>query len=172
MTLATPGQDGKLSLSLETLRARKMPPATENFLFSLAASEGFVQLQHLHVEKKREHETQVLQFLNQDEDDYLECVHIAPRDKMLQVFQNNLLLLVQKSVNSVICYFKELERCCSSATENLKDSMKLRSKNFYANETLIYKRKKQEYSKGLLFLFFLVSWSSLSQFPWVLRWNK
>ncbi|XP_025096517.1 protein FAM45A-like isoform X2 [Pomacea canaliculata] len=44
MTLATPGQDGKLSLSLETLRARKMPPATENFLFSLAASEGFVQL--------------------------------------------------------------------------------------------------------------------------------
>lgn len=73
---------------------------------------------------------------------------------MLQVFQNNLLLLVQKSVNSVICYFKELERCCSSATENLKDSMKLRSKNFYANETLIYKRKKQEYSKGLLFLFF------------------
>ncbi|XP_076467298.1 DENN domain-containing protein 10-like [Babylonia areolata] len=43
-SLATTGENGQLSLSLETLRARKMPPATENFLFSLAACEGFVQL--------------------------------------------------------------------------------------------------------------------------------
>ncbi|RUS69832.1 hypothetical protein EGW08_022401 [Elysia chlorotica] len=35
---------GKPSLTLETLKERKMPPATENFLFSLAASEGFVKL--------------------------------------------------------------------------------------------------------------------------------
>ena len=43
-SLAAAGEDGQLSLSLETLRARKMPPATENFLFSLAACEGLVQL--------------------------------------------------------------------------------------------------------------------------------
>ncbi|XP_019849424.1 PREDICTED: protein FAM45A-like [Amphimedon queenslandica] len=36
------GDDGKISL--ETLRARKMTPATENFLFSLAAVEGLAQL--------------------------------------------------------------------------------------------------------------------------------
>ncbi|KAK7500789.1 hypothetical protein BaRGS_00008033 [Batillaria attramentaria] len=43
-SLASTGDDGKPSLTLETLKARKMPPATENFLFSLAACEGFVQL--------------------------------------------------------------------------------------------------------------------------------
>ncbi|GFO07746.1 protein fam45a-like [Plakobranchus ocellatus] len=37
-------ESGKPSLTLETLKERKMPPATENFLFSLAASEGFVKL--------------------------------------------------------------------------------------------------------------------------------
>lgn len=43
-SLATTDSEGRTSLSLETLHARKMPPATENFLFCLAASEGFVQL--------------------------------------------------------------------------------------------------------------------------------
>ena len=43
-SLAAAGEDGQLSLSLETLRARKMPPSTENFLFSLATCEGLVQL--------------------------------------------------------------------------------------------------------------------------------
>jgi hypothetical protein len=43
-SLATTDSNGRNSLSLETLRARKMPPATENFLFTLAACEGFVQL--------------------------------------------------------------------------------------------------------------------------------
>lgn len=35
-------EDG--SISLESLKERKMPPATENFLFSLAACEGLVKL--------------------------------------------------------------------------------------------------------------------------------
>ncbi|WAR20826.1 DEN10-like protein [Mya arenaria] len=35
-------EDG--TVSLETLKSRKMPPATENFLFSLAACEGLVPL--------------------------------------------------------------------------------------------------------------------------------
>ncbi|XP_060068209.1 DENN domain-containing protein 10-like [Ylistrum balloti] len=43
-SLAVEGEDGKLSITLETLRARKMNPATENFLFSLAACEGLVKL--------------------------------------------------------------------------------------------------------------------------------
>ncbi|XP_069139960.1 DENN domain-containing protein 10-like [Argopecten irradians] len=43
-SLAEEGEDGKLFITLETLRARKMNPATENFLFSLAACEGLVKL--------------------------------------------------------------------------------------------------------------------------------
>lgn len=43
-SLASEDEDGKLSLTLETLKERKMPPAVQNFLFSLAASEGFVRL--------------------------------------------------------------------------------------------------------------------------------
>ncbi|XP_059173996.1 DENN domain-containing protein 10-like [Physella acuta] len=43
-SLATKDVDGKLSFTLETLKERKLPPATENFLFSLAASEGLVKL--------------------------------------------------------------------------------------------------------------------------------
>jgi hypothetical protein len=36
------GEDG--TIALESLKERKMPPATENFLFNLAACEGLVQL--------------------------------------------------------------------------------------------------------------------------------
>lgn len=36
------GDDGKISL--ESLRARKLTPATENFLFNLAVVEGLAQL--------------------------------------------------------------------------------------------------------------------------------
>ncbi|XP_033757595.1 DENN domain-containing protein 10-like [Pecten maximus] len=43
-SLAQKGEDGKLFITLDTLRARKMNPATENFLFSLAACEGLVKL--------------------------------------------------------------------------------------------------------------------------------
>ncbi|GFR66068.1 protein FAM45A-like [Elysia marginata] len=44
-SLATVDEEtGKPSLTLEALKERKMPPATENFLFSLAASEGFIKL--------------------------------------------------------------------------------------------------------------------------------
>ncbi|XP_074642777.1 DENN domain-containing protein 10-like [Tubulanus polymorphus] len=42
--LATVGDDGKARLSLETLKEQKFPHATENFLYNLAAAEGFVQL--------------------------------------------------------------------------------------------------------------------------------
>ena len=42
-SLATEDEDGKMTLSLEVLKERKMPPATENFLFSLAASEGLAK---------------------------------------------------------------------------------------------------------------------------------
>ena len=37
-------EDGKSYITLESLKERKMPPATENFLFSLAACEGLVKL--------------------------------------------------------------------------------------------------------------------------------
>ena len=43
-SLATTEDDGKQYLTLESLKERKMPPATENFLFSLAACEGLVKL--------------------------------------------------------------------------------------------------------------------------------
>ncbi|KAK6178152.1 hypothetical protein SNE40_012967 [Patella caerulea] len=43
-SLAVEDESGKSSITLETLHERKMPPATENFLFSLAVCEGFVQL--------------------------------------------------------------------------------------------------------------------------------
>ena len=43
-SLATTEDDGKQYITLESLKERKMPPATENFLFSLAACEGLVKL--------------------------------------------------------------------------------------------------------------------------------
>ncbi|XP_064630603.1 DENN domain-containing protein 10-like [Lineus longissimus] len=43
-SLATEGEDGKASISIEALRGRNMPPAMENFLYNLAAAEGLVQL--------------------------------------------------------------------------------------------------------------------------------
>ena len=43
-SLATEDEDGKAYITLESLKERKMPPATENFLFSLAACEGLVKL--------------------------------------------------------------------------------------------------------------------------------
>lgn len=43
-SLATEEDDGRAYITLESLKERKMPPATENFLFSLAACEGFVKL--------------------------------------------------------------------------------------------------------------------------------
>ncbi|XP_038070968.1 DENN domain-containing protein 10-like [Patiria miniata] len=39
-----PDGDGAGKVSIEALRERKMPPATENFLFSLAAAEGLAQV--------------------------------------------------------------------------------------------------------------------------------
>ncbi|XP_002738397.1 DENN domain-containing protein 10-like [Saccoglossus kowalevskii] len=43
-TLATPSEDGGTpKITLEALQERQMPPAMENFLFNLAAAEGFVQ---------------------------------------------------------------------------------------------------------------------------------
>ena len=36
------GEDGMISL--ESLKERKMPPATENFLFTLASCEGLVAM--------------------------------------------------------------------------------------------------------------------------------
>ncbi len=41
-SLAIPGDDGKPVITLETLKAKKLPAATENFLFNLASSEGLV----------------------------------------------------------------------------------------------------------------------------------
>lgn len=43
-SLCETGDDGKKYLTLESLKQRKMAPATENFLFSLAACEGLVKL--------------------------------------------------------------------------------------------------------------------------------
>ncbi|XP_071089986.1 DENN domain-containing protein 10-like [Haliotis cracherodii] len=42
-SLASDEGDGRLTLTLDNLKQRKMPPATENFLFSLAACEGLVK---------------------------------------------------------------------------------------------------------------------------------
>ena len=39
-SLATPGGNGKPEITLETLKERKMAPATMNFLFNLAVAEG------------------------------------------------------------------------------------------------------------------------------------
>ena len=43
-SLATTEEDGRQYITLESLKERNMPPATENFLFSLAACEGLVKL--------------------------------------------------------------------------------------------------------------------------------
>ncbi|KAJ8317079.1 hypothetical protein KUTeg_004983 [Tegillarca granosa] len=43
-SLCETSEDGKKYLTLESLNQRKMAPATENFLFSLAACEGLVKL--------------------------------------------------------------------------------------------------------------------------------
>ncbi|XP_061184782.1 DENN domain-containing protein 10-like [Saccostrea echinata] len=43
-SLATETKDGKHVIQLETLKERKMAPATESFLFSLAACEGLVDV--------------------------------------------------------------------------------------------------------------------------------
>ena len=43
-SLAVTGEDNKQYITIEVLRERKMTPATENFLFNLAACEGLVQL--------------------------------------------------------------------------------------------------------------------------------
>ena len=43
-SLASPSEDGKAVITLETLKGRKMAPATENFLFNLASAEGLVPL--------------------------------------------------------------------------------------------------------------------------------
>lgn len=43
-SLSVTGEDNKQYITIEVLRERKMTPATENFLFSLAACEGLVQM--------------------------------------------------------------------------------------------------------------------------------
>ncbi|XP_052101508.1 DENN domain-containing protein 10-like [Mytilus californianus] len=43
-SLSVTGEDSKQYITIEVLRERKMTPATENFLFSLAACEGLVQM--------------------------------------------------------------------------------------------------------------------------------
>ncbi|KAL3864550.1 hypothetical protein ACJMK2_006222 [Sinanodonta woodiana] len=43
-SLAVMGDDGKSYITLECLKDRKMPPASENFLFSLASCEGLVPM--------------------------------------------------------------------------------------------------------------------------------
>ena len=42
--MATVGDDGVAGITLESLQARKLTPAMENFLFNLASAEGLVQL--------------------------------------------------------------------------------------------------------------------------------
>ncbi|XP_013378729.1 protein FAM45A [Lingula anatina] len=42
-SLATVGEDDKPYISFEILQGRKMPPATQNFLYNLAAAEGMVK---------------------------------------------------------------------------------------------------------------------------------
>lgn len=42
-SLSVIGDDGKPVVTLETLKERKMPAATENFLFGLAAAEGLIK---------------------------------------------------------------------------------------------------------------------------------
>ena len=42
-SLAVQDESGKAYIMLETLRERKMPRSTENFLFNLAAAEGLLK---------------------------------------------------------------------------------------------------------------------------------
>ncbi len=43
-SLSDSGTDGAGKVSIEALRERKMPPATESFLFNLATAEGLAQV--------------------------------------------------------------------------------------------------------------------------------